>query len=112
VDPLGPLATLTAPELQLVQAQVGRVASTVPNVTDKYDARCNGLVCDIPTQGFSCDQAAVNARKARWCTARPAARLRGTAPAGARARRLTARRARRARPRRAAAPSRAQRCST
>ena len=89
MDPLGPLATLTAPELQTVQAQVGRVASTVPNVTDKYDARCNGLVCDIATQGFTCDQAVVNARKARWCTARPAARLRGARPDVARARQLT-----------------------
>ncbi len=89
MDPLGSLATLTAPELQSVQAQVGRVASTVPNVTDKYDARCNGLVCDIATQGFTCDQAVVNARKARWCTARPAARLRGARPDVARARQLT-----------------------
>jgi len=46
-----------------------------------------GLIRQASKQGNP--QAVVNARKARWCTARPAARLRGARPDVARARQLT-----------------------
>lgn len=68
-----PLATLTAPETTQVQTQVGPVHSVVHNVSRKTDARCNGVLCDIPTLGFTCDQAVVHAHKDKWCTVRPAA---------------------------------------
>ena len=64
------LATLTADDMQLVQSQIGTVASVVHGVSDKNDPSCNGAQCGIPTQGFTCDQAVVNAHKAKWCMVR------------------------------------------
>ncbi|KAK9821735.1 hypothetical protein WJX81_000006 [Elliptochloris bilobata] len=65
--PYDALAQLTAPDIQLVQAQVGTVASVVHGVNNKNDPTCNGALCDIPTRGFTCDQAVVNAHKTKWC---------------------------------------------
>lgn len=56
-----------------MQSQVGPVHSVVHNVSRKTDAMCNGVLCDIPTLGFTCDQAVVHTHKDKWCTVRPAA---------------------------------------
>ena len=61
LNPNDAVATLTAADVALVQAQVGTVASVVHGVRDKRDRTCNGGVCEIATRGLTCDQAVVDA---------------------------------------------------
>ena len=67
LNPNDAVATLTAADVALVQAQIGTVASVVHGVRDKRDRACNGGICDIATRGLTCDQAVVNAANPRWC---------------------------------------------
>ena len=70
LNPNDAVATLTAADVALVQAQIGTIASVVHGVRDKRDRTCNGGVCDIATRGFTCDQAIVNAANPKWCMVR------------------------------------------